>query len=655
MESCSSQSVYRPDALSQSSTLPPNPTQGQEGDGGNWEVDNVAPHDPKFGFDQDVGDCDGPLDLDPFLDASLLGDPTFTTDAELSALFLSQQSDPDGHQLLASTDLGTATGPITNATNPTANTEAHVPSSVLQNKAWENVQQFGGDETPVPSSTALAEHRAESSSPAKDVRVATLQPPSPLAALESLLQQLGSLVQQADKASKEPLDIGGDSNPRDRQVSSIAFPTTDVGSMCSWRSDDEHLLVQFNTWLREADLYGPSLYVSPSLPHKRRMQIHAVANIHGLSHMSVHSGTMKRVLATPFCISPHTGNGTRRGWKLGWDERLYVDPSIVCLGVPGNSEFDVQAFVGQATFEEFQPIAAPQELISSQQEGVGSTFVMQYNSAGDALRAFLAFDGRISHGIQLRVDYAVMHDSYCVGTTRQTSKQLLASPLKTLIHKRLAAVGTLNRGLRDPMSRTSLKDVPSNRALRKDVYSRSTMNLGQREYPPVSYQRAVSAPPIHSSELSRGPSRTTTMHSDKASRTRQRSNSGFSVDGDSHYSVASSANKRQKRSARQESGYECGACGKLFDLQSERDKHWRNVHGPRSHACGVCGKAFVYAKDVERHMSVHAKDSRVEESISKPREEVGSLISESNKSPWRVKLQEVNRSARRRLTKKRFS
>jgi hypothetical protein len=616
------------------------------------------------------------LNFDLFLNTSIFDEPYFS-DAELMALFQSLEHKQDEHHYSPASDAERLTLGPRDAERAGARTrdEPNETMSSPQNGTRANVQTAcdSAGRCSVPFGAApYSEHIG--SLPDNDSQSFPISLPS-ISSAQRLPDAFPGPLSQSQITSNIP--------------NSHSIPQlNDRGSIRSWQSDDQHLLSNFTMWLSEVDIHGPSLYVSPNLPYKQRMQVHALANVNGLSHMSVRFGSSKRVLATPFRIQPHTGNGTRRGWKLGWDEHpLYVDPCSICLGVDLKSreiqqtpDFDIGSFIRHASPGGLQPVAVPQELENSQQLRGDKTFIVRYCSAEDALRAFVAFDGRSSSDFDVRVDYAVMRDSFCIGTTRATPKLLLAfaratpklllvsdvnvSPPRPKDHNKVSSPSESSvtssfqrlidaHALDEGISRTEEQSATLQPRVSKVLVPLSSGELsppGVTEYDPQKLSpRSASAPPGRATEVSRPASRATMMHSERVPHSRQRSVSRFSSDGDSHYSVASSASKRQKRSAKVESGYQCGECGKLFDLQSERDKHWRNVHGPRNHACKVCGKAFVYAKDVERHMSVHAKQSHTHPSNSLSGGETESVVSQSRKSRWKINLDPV----RAKLSRKR--
>ena len=326
-----------------------------------------------------------------------------------------------------------------------------------------------------------------------------------------------------------------------------------TASLHSWQSDDHHLLSPFKNWIDKLDTGGSCLFISSELPYRNRMEMHAVANTNGLSHMSVGTGENKRLIATPFRIDPHPGNGTRRGWKLGWDSKpLRVDPKHICLHVPRSKEtayypivLEVETMLKSLLVPQWEHIRRPQ--IEKSEDSM--IFVVTYTNAGDALRALKTLDGNLDPSLgRIRADYPILKGDVYIATTTEpfNDVQDQCTTIKTIL-------------------------------------------LPSRFFPTQGSPRESS-------------------HRNSVSRQSFSSSSGISSDQGSHYSAESSASKKRKRSEKIENGYECDVCRKVWSLASDRDKHWRNVHGRKTHTCPVCDKAFAYAKDVQRHLSVHTKD-----------------------------------------------
>ena len=415
-------------------------------------------------------------------------------------------------------------------------------------------------------------------------------------ASEASMQQLSSGLPTPQRLSRGKL----------LAVASTEGPETvfeDSDSHHSWTNSDN-----LETWcdnLRErlADFRRCKervVIITSVLQTRQRRKVHSMANLLGLSHMSLGSGRRKQILISKCELqkSASVANAAReKRWnpvRNNWSRGM-VDPRVVVIEglASGESIARFQQHLANAS------LPCPQSLVmeyagssipAQQMEPLATAYAC-FETPDDAATVLLALDHttpnwnaangdlecdyvHFSPGTD--IDYALAHfESLPQLLKGETPLQHTTGDISFVSHSTDYALYSdseteehhLSPGLTMPLHRFSSRKVSNDSSHSRDAgYASGGSVLSQ-------------------------------MLSDQS-------------DG--------SATKKRKRMPKIVGGFACSftTCDKVFNRDGDRRKHEKNHSGERKYVCERCGRGFLFPKDLKRHVATHAVQPMVPESAS---------------------------------------
>lgn len=395
-------------------------------------------------------------------------------------------------------------------------------------------------------------------------------------------------------------------------------PPPQEESDCSWTEAESHDL--WYDQLRQ-QLYdfrqGPECTLTTTpLDSRRRKQVHSMSNLWGLSHMSVGSGKLKRVLLSK-CALAKTGNPSDRRWNPSRDAWLpgYIDPRLVLFHW-------ISSTICFQTCLNVLQLPRPINTIMDVRGDYGTVYAL-FETPSDAASALLALHGARPHWNVNAGDRNIEACYLRLPFGFSLTSHLLAagfSRLPALVHQ--AFHTSQSRDPNDPHSGSVSPSIPACLPPPR----RSSLAPGTAS--PTELANALFR--ISSSPRQYPPLSSSALHSRRGSVSRRLSlSSSLSRDlgyisassqVDSEYSFGTNASKKRRRAPKVPGGYPCAVhgCDKVFDHQGELTKH-EKVHGTdRPHVCTQCGKGFSYPKDLRRHERTHTVESMTVSPILEP-------------------------------------
>jgi hypothetical protein len=395
-------------------------------------------------------------------------------------------------------------------------------------------------------------------------------------------------------------------------VNMDTYTTND--SDCSWTVTDNQDIWYANLrqQLRDFRTSEGFTIVTPPLGSQQRKQVHSTANLWSLSHMSIGSGKLKRVLISKCAIF---STSEERIWNPAWEwdswSRCYISPRLVLFHwISSNICFQ--------TCLQVLGLPTPTNFTMVVRGDYGTVYAL-FETTGDASSTMLALNGsrphwnttsiykeveccylRLPHGFELTTN--LLGGDFCrlpVQVLEAFDKQFKENP-------------------NQPSSRPSSPQA---------VFRNRHVSTVSGTVDPNELASALSKV---SSTSSHYPLRTSSaIHSRQGSASRRMSlTSSVSRDPgyasassqlESDYSVGTNASKKRKRWPKLPGGYPCPAdgCGRVFDHQGELTKHEKTHTGSRPYICH-CGKGFLYPKDLRRHERSHVANSTPVSPIMEP-------------------------------------
>ncbi|KAK4493696.1 hypothetical protein PRZ48_014881 [Zasmidium cellare] len=340
-----------------------------------------------------------------------------------------------------------------------------------------------------------------------------------------------------------------------------------------------------------------ALITSP-LQTRQRRKVHSMANLWGLSHLSIGSGREKRVLLCKCELTKapsHLPFGLSKRWnptKNNWSPGL-VDPRIVLFDLlsPRLSAAKVRQCLKEAGLP--SPTKIVIDRFNPMKTGVVqpvATGYVLFENADDAALALLALDGTKpnwnSSDAEIECDYVHFPPGFELNNATLDAFDALPDLVRREKLK-----------FHEGRMFSSIRSKDENNALYSSTESEAD------DYSVASPGLSMSIP------TRRGHSSRKTSNSSSYSR-----DPGYVSGGStrslvaSDYSSQTSITKKRKRVPKISGGFACSlvGCDRVFDRDGDRRKHEKNHTAERPHVCEKCGKGFLFPKDLRRHMIVHS-------------------------------------------------
>ncbi|KXT00580.1 hypothetical protein AC579_10252 [Pseudocercospora musae] len=379
-------------------------------------------------------------------------------------------------------------------------------------------------------------------------------------------------------------------------------------SDCSWTEADDQdewfeLLRQELQDFRQSQ--QATLFTLP-LSARQRKQVHSMANLWGLSHMSIGDGGIKRVLVSKCALSANVvdGNALSRPWNprggAWWSGSL--DPRLVLIHW-------ISSNVCVQTCLSVLDLPVPVNVTMDVRGDYGTAYAL-FSSSADAANVILGLNRSRPSWNNTSVDRELECSFLRFPTGFVLTHDLLLDhfyQLPLLLYQAFNMSSNLNPNQPSsrPPSRAAGAPNASIPALRNKPSTHSLSAIDERQALIDLADQLQQFPPLsHSGTSSYDASR---RHSRTSSQSRDLGYTSASSQVDSDYSHATSLSKKRKREPMIPNGYKCSidGCDKAFDHDGERRKHERNHSGERPYACRRCGKGFLYPKDLRRHARTH--------------------------------------------------
>lgn len=348
-----------------------------------------------------------------------------------------------------------------------------------------------------------------------------------------------------------------------------------------------------------------TLFTLP-LSSRQRKQVHSMANLWGLSHVSIGNGGVKRVLVSKCALSAGLvdGDTLSRPWNprsgAWWSGSL--DPRLVLIHW-------ISSNVCVQTCLSVLGLPVPVNVTMDVRGDYGTAYAL-FSSSADAANVILNLNRNRPYWNNTSVDRELECSFLRLPAGFVLTPDLLLDhfcQLPILLYQ--AFNNCSNSNPNQPSSRPpsrvagatnaympSLRNKPSNHSLSAIDERQALTDLADQlqQFPPLSRSGTSSY------DASR-------RHSRTSSQSRDLGYTSASSIVDSDYSHATSLSKKRKREPMIPNGYKCtiDGCDKTFDHDGERRKHERNHGGERPYACRRCGKGFLYPKDLRRHARTH--------------------------------------------------
>ncbi|KAF7193358.1 Metallothionein expression activator [Pseudocercospora fuligena] len=357
----------------------------------------------------------------------------------------------------------------------------------------------------------------------------------------------------------------------------LNFDPPSPDSDCSWTEDDDrenwHLFLQDQLTTFRQQAARISLRTCPMTTQHRR-QVHGLAQLLRLSHMSFGHGKMKRLLLTKCALACSTSPGSSGRWNPTGDHWLagWMDPRLV---VVDHLSWAVPPSQLLATW----PTVVPKNILILKKDG-SETFAAYafFNDAESAASAIISINGEQPQWNHNRLDCDYLRLPGVPGVIDENSVDLF----------RLAQLASMLRNGQEGCFQAMLPNSNDSRQQTNDptegflspqqVFTNmasSSLSMASTSFEDASVGR--SSMDAHSSVMS--------MSSLALS------------DYGSEVSVA------KKRKRQPLGSYVCshGGCDKVFERAGDCRKH-EKVHAmDRPHRCHVCQQGFMYPKDLRRH------------------------------------------------------
>ncbi|GIZ45978.1 hypothetical protein CKM354_000912200 [Cercospora kikuchii] len=347
---------------------------------------------------------------------------------------------------------------------------------------------------------------------------------------------------------------------------------------------------------------------------RQRKQVHSMANMWGLSHMSVGDGLQKRVLLSK-CALAKTGDAKDRRWNPGrntWSPG-YIDPRLVIF-------HQVSSTICFRTCLNVLGLPPPSK-ITRDIRGEYCTVYALFETPPDAVKAVLALNDTRPHWNVNATDRNVEACFLRMPLGFSLTSYLLDegfSQLPALVREAFGSASNYdpNQAPSSISTPPSASPLPTRTSLAPGAASPTELAnaLFRISSSPRHYPR-VAGSALHSrrGSISRRMSLSSSMSRDY----------GYisaSSQVDSDYSLATSASKKRRREPKILAGYHCTfpGCDKAFDHQGELTKHEKVHSTDRPHVCVQCGKGFFYPKDLRRHERTHTTESTPVSPIPEP-------------------------------------
>lgn len=338
-----------------------------------------------------------------------------------------------------------------------------------------------------------------------------------------------------------------------------------------------------------------ALVTSP-LQTRQRRKVHSMANLWGLSHVSIGSGREKRVLLCKCELTKAASSlpfGLGKRWnpsKNNWSPGL-VDPRIVLFDLlsPRLSASKVRQCLREAGLPLPTKIAI--DRFNPMKTGVVqpvATGYAMFDNADDAALALLALDGTKpnwnSSDVEIECDYVHFPPGFELNNAIFEAFDALPDLVRR--EKLKFHEGRMFSSMRSRDENNALYSSTESEA---DDYSIASPGLSM-----PTRRGYGSRKTSNESSYSRDPGYVS-------------GSSARSVIA-SDYSSQTSLSKKRKRVPKISGGFGCSfvGCDRVFDRDGDRRKHEKNHTAERPHICEKCGKGFLFPKDLRRHMIVHS-------------------------------------------------
>ncbi|KAI5360745.1 Putative ubiquitin-conjugating enzyme E2, Zinc finger C2H2-type, ubiquitin-conjugating enzyme/RWD [Septoria linicola] len=387
-------------------------------------------------------------------------------------------------------------------------------------------------------------------------------------------------------------------------------------SDCSWTEADDKDLWQdhLQRQLHEFRMGHGCTLTTVALESRQRKQVHSMANMWGLGHMTVGLRKQKCVLLSK-CALAKTGDASDRRWNPSRPSWLsgYIDPRLVLFHwVSSNICFQ--------TCLNVLGLPSPVNLTMDIRGDYGTVYAL-FDSPSDAATALLALNASRPHWNISTLDRDVEACYLRLPSGFSLTSHLLAHGFCNLPVLVFQAFGkTSNINPNQPPSGSASPPVCSSQSRRTSLApgAASPTELANALFRISSSPRQY--PPLSSSALHSSRGSISRRMSLSSSLSRDLGYISASSQVDSDYSVATNVSKKRRREPKILAGYRCSFknCDKVFDHQGELTKHEKVHNTDRPHPCMQCGKGFFYPKDLRRHERTHAAESTPVSPIPEP-------------------------------------
>lgn len=366
----------------------------------------------------------------------------------------------------------------------------------------------------------------------------------------------------------------------DMSVSGTETVFEDSDSHHSWTAADnlEAWCARFRERLLEFRRHKDrvSIVTSP-LQVRQRRKVHSMANLWGLSHMSIGAGRSKRMLISKCELTASTSekrwNPTRNNWSPG-----LVDPRIVLFDFVSRqlSAGRIQQCLREAGLPSPTKLTVDYKTNISPMPQYATVYAL-FSNVEEAMESILALDSSRpnwnSIDANIEADFVQFPPGFDLSDTSLHPFDSLPELIRTE-KARLAQQSALFRSAAniypsetEEETEDDLIDFPDHKSTSK-----------------TPRQRFFRKPSNESSQ-SRDPEYVSATNSDQEE-------------------SETSTTRKRRRVPKILGGYVCSFedCRRAFDREGDRRKHEKNHGGKRPHVCSFCGKGFLFPKDLRRHV-----------------------------------------------------